>query len=489
MSRRAPSALPIGPPAAGRGRAGRPRGGPGPRVRQPAAARLGVADQAGNGVDYGLGSAQHGDAASAQRCKRLFGRGDPAHHEGLLRLRLDLAEYIGQHIDVSIHQLQPDDGDMYAGIVEHRRHGLAQDRRIGDELRRHVDRIAERAETGDHRLQPGARRRAEWRHGQAQFFGAIGHEHACAARLGDDADTFARGRRAMREHLDQVEHVLFVARAHHAVLRSDAAEHRVLAGERTGMRSGGARTRAGASDLGQHQRFTGSERGLGKRKHPWSVLETLDIACADADARIGDDLRHHLRKRDVGFVAGIDEIPQPQAAAARECCNRSAERAGLGDEPDRARGRLAVGVLRERGGDALERVDEAQIVRSEHAHARGARGAHQFGFERAALLAGFGKSGTEHDGGANARAPAFADRAGHLPRGQRDDREVGRFRQGGHIRITGPVSDGGVFRIHRKHAAGVTFIVQIREHAPVELLRIRRCAEDGNRARREQRLQ
>src|SRR5690606_979995 len=141
-----------------------------------------------------------------------------------------------------------------------------------------------------------------------------------------------------------------------------------------------------------------------------AVLEALDIAGANPDAAVLQHGAHDLGERDVRLVARVDEVAEAEAAAARERGDRGAESARLGNESDRTRRGRPVSVLAEGRDHPLERIHEAEAIRTADAHAGGAGIGLQARFQARAFRAHLGEAGAEHDRGRYALAPEILDR-------------------------------------------------------------------------------
>ena len=252
----------------------------------------------------------------------------------------------------------------------------------------------------------------------------------------------------------------------------------------------GARAGLAAAYLGDHDRLAGLECPLGQRQQAGAVLEALDVAAADLDARIGQHLVHDLDQGRVAFVAGVDEIAQAEVASARQRGDRRAEGARLGDEADGALEHLAAAVLAEGRDHAVERVDQPEAVRPAQAHVTFACDGEQFILQYVTLLAHLAETRAVDDRGRHALLPERAHLLDHEACRHRDDRHVDRIGDVADRRVAAQlaarVADLLVLRIHRVDLPGITLFDEELERAAVQFLQVVRCAEDGDRARSDQ---
>ena len=114
---------------------------------------------------------------------------------------------------------------------------------VGEQRRGDVDRVAGRGETGQHRREFALRRRGEMRERHAALSGEIGGHDATRAGIADGDETPAGGAPALQIHLRRAHQARDIGRAPDAVLAQEGIDDTVLAGERAGMRGGGALAR------------------------------------------------------------------------------------------------------------------------------------------------------------------------------------------------------------------------------------------------------
>ncbi len=129
--------------------------------------------------------------------------------------------------------------------------------------------------------------------------------------------------------------------------------------------------------------------------------------------------------RDVRLVADADKIRKTETPAAGERQNGDAERAALGGQRHDA-GRRKEGRERRVERHFRIRVEQAQAIRSHHAHAVAAHFFDELLLELAPAAAGLGKAGRDHDERLDAALRAVVDDAERGVARHDDDRKIDR---------------------------------------------------------------
>ena len=328
-------------------------------------------------------------------------------------------------------------GDLLAGDVERR--DVDRDHGVDVGV---VDRLVERVLEVLGRRVGAQRDRAV--DDEPDRGGRVGGQQPEGVGVADHGDPAAARQRLVGQQLGDVEHLVEGVDLDHPRL----AEHRV----------DGLRRRRDLAHRVAHRDALGGAAGL----HRDDRLAPRDPAGDPGElARVADRLeveQHHLGRvvllpvlqqvvaGHVGAVAGADEGGEPEAAAGDLLEDRRAERAGLAEEAGpaaRRHHRRERGV--ERGAGSVLMTprqfgpDQAQPV--------GPGQPDQLPLALAALLAGLGEAGRDHDQAVHALGGAVEHHVLHRLRRHGDDREVD---------LAGDVVDGGVRRQpgHRRRRPG-----------------------------------
>src|SRR5699024_2794626 len=88
--------------------------------------KLTMPHQGSGGLDSALPGSENHNALVTQTLNRLDGRRDPANDEWFLDAIPNLGEDLDKQVNMSSHQLQPDDSDMYIQIRQQSDDRLAQ---------------------------------------------------------------------------------------------------------------------------------------------------------------------------------------------------------------------------------------------------------------------------------------------------------------------------------------------------------------------------
>ena len=440
-------------------------------------------------VDGAGRARQHADAALPQRLQPRRRRRRPGDHEGLAGPGGDLFQILGDLGRRPLHQPEVEDPGVDLRVFEHQRQRLHQELRIGDELRRDVDRVPDRAERGHDSPQRVPRGLAQLGDAEAELLAAIGHQDAGAAGLGDDPDARARRQRAAREGGDEVEELLVVPGPDDPRLAEDAAVHAVRPGERSRVRRCRASPRPRARDLHHHDRLAEGKRARRGGHDLAAVLQSLDVAGHHPDPRVLDHVGEEVAQVEVGLVAAVDEIAERESALARELEDRGAEGPALGDEADRSRRRLALSGLAEGRHHPVEGVHEAERVGAEEPEAALARERRRLPLERPSLLAHLAESRAEHHRRPHLARGAVPERRRHARGRHRHDREVDGRRDRAHARIAREAGERSVLRVHGEDPARVALVEEELERSPVDLHEVLGGPDDGDGARAEQRVE
>lgn len=165
--------------------------------------------------------------------------------------------------------------------------------RVVHRMRRHIDGVARRAERIG-REERGLRAFGQGGDGERMALGGIGHQHACAAGDGDDAEPVALGRRADRGGVDKVEHFLGGPGAGDARAGECRVDACVRARERCGVRLRGARADLRGADLHHRHELAGGARAFERAEKADAVMDGLHVAADRVDAGIGDHVVEDL---------------------------------------------------------------------------------------------------------------------------------------------------------------------------------------------------
>ena len=361
-------------------------------------------------------------------------------------------------------------------IAEQRVGAGIQRFRIGQDLCRHVARIARRAEFRNVREQHIAHRIGWLRQRHAELFGTIGRHDRRTARSRDHRDAARLRRPRLGEECGGLAQRLVVIHQD----RAGAAEHRAIRRLRSGQRAGVRHRRRGTLFAGRHlehdQRLVALPGTFGGDQHAFRFRHALEHAGDRRTGRIVGEIGDVVRHIDVAGIARRQHVAERHAAHHR-LRQRHAERARLAHHADRllARGRDRRDV-HEGHAHIERRVHHADAVRPDDAHVAFARDRREAMLLRdAVFLAGLGVAGGEHDHAAHAGGGAFQHDLLHRLARRGDHGAVRHLRQCSDIRIAALIADPLVARVHRIHPPAI--VLQVHQHALAERTGARRGAD------------
>ena len=249
-----------------------------------------------------------------------------------------------------------------------------------------------------------------------------------------------------------------------------------------------ARSGRAAELVGQHRlaAFGGGQREAAKRIGVPHGLEEQHVA---VDAGIVERRRADVAEREIDLVADRYQAGEADAArlAARE--QRADQAAAVRSREDAAHrqvGLIEGGVGRHHRFGA--QVDDAEARRSDQAEAGAGAGFAQALLACDARAAGLRETVGQHGRDLDAELPAFLDRRDRGLGLGHDIDVVGRLRQRGERWPRALAEHALAPRIDRIDAAGIAHLPQKFQRPARGLAGIVRLADDGDRARREQRV-
>ena len=302
-------------------------------------------------------------------------------------------------------------------------------------------------------------------------------------RTGDDAD--ARGGRR-KAHQDIGRVVKLVERVHHdhGLVAQQRCHHRVVAGERAGVRERRGPRAVSSSRMHQHDRLAARSRLPRQRQEILRPPHLLHQQRDRLGRRIVEQKRQVILGAEVGLVAARDDVSDREPLAEESVADHRRQRPALRHHGDAG---LAAGGL---GGEDLEGqrhaagvIGEAHAIRPDQAHAAGPRGFDQLALVFAAGVVHLGKARGEDHRRADLSPPAGCDRV--------DDAGL-RHRQHRDVDILGQVVDRGdagaaldlpPAAADQMDVAAVFPALQIAQHQPADRARLGGDADDGDRAR------
>ena len=187
-----------------------------------------------------------------------------------------------------------------------------------------------------------------------------------------------------------------------------------------------------------------------KAEDPAETAGTAEAAAeAPADASDEKPDAEPVKKAD---AESAQEKPASEEAAtedeSKEEAPAEAEAPALRDHCHRAGlQRLQLRGAAEADAGVVLQVEESEAIGPDHAHVRCACRSDEPILKRLSGITHFTETAGEHQRERNARVAALFDRSGYLWRGQGDQRDVARLRDGAEVRIAGESLDFVVLRI------------------------------------------
>ncbi len=214
-------------------------------------------------------------------------------------------------------------------------------------------------------------------------------------------------------------------------------------------------------------------------------LQLLGVHDHRARRRVADERAQDLGRVDVGLVADGDEAREAEVVLGHAQVELLAEAAALRDQTDGAGQDVEVGD----GEQLAGRVGDAEAVGPDEQSARGPQARDR------RLLAGpsLGAHLAQHRGHGDDRFDAHGDavvddRLEELRRHGQDD-ELRSLRQVAQRGVRGTAEDLPAPPVHEVHRAPVLALQQAGAHVAAPLREVAGRADDGDRARREERRQ
>ena len=263
----------------------------------------------------------------------------------------------------------------------------------------------------------------------------------------------------------------------------------VLAGERAGMGDRKLARRRRAAELVGDDRFAALRRRERKTAQRLGMPHGFEKQHVAVDAGIIERRRADFAEREIDLVADRNQAGEADAArlAAREQGPDQAAAVGGGEDAAGRQLRLVEGGVRRQHGLGAQ-VDHAEARRSDEAHAGARADVAQAPFPCQSLAAGFREAVGEHGRHFDAEAAAFLDRLDRSLRRRHDIGVIGGLRQ---RRERGPgalAQHALASGIDRIDAARITHLPQEFQRPPGGFAGVVGLPDDGDAARREQRL-
>ncbi len=246
------------------------------------------------------------------------------------------------------------------------------------------------------------------------------------------------------------------------------------------MRGRRARTRFVAAGLDDDDGLVARRRPRGRHELARRV-DRFDVEQDRARVRVAAEVVEQVAEVHVGRVAERDEVREPDAAALRVVEHRGRQRAGLGNERERARARADV---REACIEPDAGHQQADAVGAEDPQAMRARrlehAAHQLRSRRRR------RHGRDHDGRAGAAMPELVHQARQRRGRGADDSEIRRRRQLLDCGPGAPAGDRPVPQVDRPELATEAAGEHIADHRRAHAAGTVGCADHGDRGRTQQ---
>ena len=349
----------------------------------------------------------------------------------------------------------------------------------------HVERVVDVGVGRKHAPQALVRGRVQARQCEPRTGADVEEHRGLAAGMSHHGEAAALGHALEQagEELRRGQHFVERADGDQAVTPRHGGEDARVVGEGAGVRCGHALARLRAPGL-EHD--DGLRSGVRPHHGTHEALGFADAFGEDDDdlrRRVVDEIVDEVGRRDVGLVAGGDQVAELEAPAGT--ADGTADSAALDGDGDGA-GLEADG---ERGGvtaDPAVDVDVADGVGADEADAVAAGGFEESFLEAGAVGAGFPESAGDDDRGARAACRRLFEQVRHLLAADGEDHAIDRAPDGvqrGGARVA---VDAVVAGIDRIDGPGKTAVTQ-RPHHLAAVARPFRGADHGDGARREQR--
>ena len=271
----------------------------------------------------------------------------------------------------------------------------------------------------------------------------------------------------------------------------DIARLRQCPGVRRCRTSSGSRS----ADLGDDQRLAGIRGLVGNRPEAVGAPDPLEIKEEDVGIPLVEPPVDIVVRLQDGLVAGADlmrEIKLPVAATAEK---REGQRPALAadrDRPRRADGgqQTPAGIVEDRAegrDERPQRIDDALGIGSADDDSVAFGDPAQLDIACAGgLVALFGKTGADHDGGPDSSLTALLERLDDMRRRHQDDREIDRLRERRDRRVGTQPEHLALAAGHREDPAVITMADQRVRQPATQSLGIGRGADDRDAVGREE---
>ncbi len=345
-----------------------------------------------------------------------------------------------------------------------------------------IDGVSLRPGFGQDRVELGFGRGSKLGDGAAEIDEAVHRDDADTAAIGQDRQPIAAKGLEIRERLGRGEQFVEIDNAQEAGAAKGGVIDRVRAGERAGVRGGGAGSGGMPAGLHHHHRLDARRRAGGGEK-ALRVDDRLDIEQDRAGPAVERKMVEQVVEIDVGHIAERDDAGKADVAPVGPVDHRRDHGAGLGDE-----GEIA-GQGRRRGEARIElhlRGEHAEAIRADQPHAARPRGLKRAFGERARPLA---QAAGENDGGLGAAPGGVGNDIGHDGGRGRNHDQIGRDGKRADAGVTSQAIDLAVAGIDEIDAAGEARGQDILEQNVADAARPRARAGYGDRAGGEDRIE
>jgi hypothetical protein len=302
------------------------------------------------------------------------------------------------------------------------------------------------------------------------------------APVGDDGH--AAPARADGKRGEQVGHLPHAVHEVDPGRPAGGRHHRGVAGQRAGVRVRAARGGAAGADGEEHHGRARGHRGVRGAREGAPVEEVLAVHGDDLRPRVGGIGLQQVGRGQVGLVAQRGEARDADPALLEEQAQLERHVAALGDDADRARGHGRGGELEALGG-----VGDAEAVGAEQHRPGGADPVHERRLTRRPLLPQLGEARGDGDDGLGAGGQRVVHGGLEAGRGHGEDDEVDGLADVGHPAVGRLAQHALAAPVDQVDRPGVARGEGLGADPVAVLRRVVARADDGDRARREQRRQ
>ena len=319
----------------------------------------------------------------------------------------------------------------------------------------------------------------------AEINQSVGRQHPGAAAVGQDREPVAARSLCHGERLHRIEQLLQPEHAQHTGAPEGGVVDRISAGQRSGVRSRGARA-LGMPTCLDHDHRLHTRCGPARRHELARAGNHLDVQQDRPGLGIAGEVVQHVAEVDIGHVAKRDQVREADAARRRPVDRGGHYRARLSNQGEVPRQRID---RRKAGVQADTRHHDAEAVGPDDAHELMLAGIEHRLAQDASRCLAFLEPGGDHDRGFGAAPGEIGDDAGHRLGGRADHGKIRDQGQARDIWIGEHALDGAVLRIDRHDRPVEAAAEQVAGHQRADRAGLLARADQGDRLGPEQELQ